>query len=156
MGVTPDDGELYAKHSEELIRFATVLAGPSSAEDVVASAVLRVFSSPRWAEVEERRAYLFKAVLLEARQQYRSTQRRLRREVRAADHNQQTEAETVRPEVLEALLRLTVRQRAVIYLTYWLDLEVQEVARRLNVSQRTCQRELTTARRRMEALLNES
>ena len=33
---------------EELTRFAAMIAGPSAAEDVVSSAVVRVFSSPRW------------------------------------------------------------------------------------------------------------
>ncbi|HVM14687.1 MAG TPA: LytR C-terminal domain-containing protein [Egibacteraceae bacterium] len=38
------DGEVYEKYADELIRFATVLAGPSNARDVLADAVLRVFT----------------------------------------------------------------------------------------------------------------
>ena len=150
--MTFDDAELYEKHAGELIRFATALVGPSSAEDVLSAAVLRVFSSPSWARVTEKRAYLFRAVLSEAHQQHRSTQRRLRREAAAAREVPAAGA-SIRPEVLDALLRLTARQRAVVYLTYWLDHRPDEVATELEVSRRTVERELTTARRHMEVLL---
>ena len=56
-------------------------------------------------------------------------------------------------DVLDALRRLSVRQRAVIYLTYWLGMRADEVARTLDVSLRTVERELTSARGRLEVLL---
>src|SRR5215213_3062323 len=62
------DGDVYARHASELVRFATVLAGPSGADDLVASAVLKAFTNPGWADVQNRRAYLYRAVLNEARQ----------------------------------------------------------------------------------------
>ncbi|HEV3401156.1 MAG TPA: hypothetical protein VG078_04995 [Acidimicrobiales bacterium] len=40
-----------------------------------------------------------------------------------------------------------------IYLIYWLDEQPVEVARCLDTSKRTVERELTTARHRLEALL---
>jgi RNA polymerase sigma-70 factor (ECF subfamily) len=150
--VREEDAELYRKHADELIRFAAVVAGPSSADDVVSAAVLRVFASSAWPTVVERRAYLYRAVLHEARQQHRSTERRLRREARAAAREAESPA-LVRAEVLDALRRLTVRQRAIVFLTYWADLSVIDVAERLGVSRRTVERELTTARARMEVLL---
>ncbi|HEX2273352.1 MAG TPA: RNA polymerase sigma factor [Acidimicrobiales bacterium] len=146
------DGETYEKHAEELVRFATLLVGPGGAEDLVAGAVLRAFSSPSWPSVTEPRAYLYRTVLNEARQLRRSTQRRLRREAAAA-RSERLHVPLVRPEVLDALRRLTVRQRAVIYLTYWLDEPPAEVARWLGTSRRTVERELTAARHRLEALL---
>jgi RNA polymerase sigma factor (sigma-70 family) len=63
------------------------------------------------------------------------------------------DGQQVRVEVLEALRRLGVRQRAVIFFTYWHDLESTEVARLLGISSRTVQRELTAARRHLEVLL---
>ena len=43
--------------------------------------------------------------------------------------------------------------RAVVYLTYWMGVDAAEIARGLAVSVRTVERELTTARRRLEVLL---
>lgn len=150
--VRDTDAETYEKHAEELVRFATVLVGPGGAEDLVSGAVLRALSSPSWPTVTEPRACLYRTLLNEARQLRRSTQRRLRREAVAA-RSERVDVPHVRPEVLDALRRLTVRQRAVIYLTYWLDEAPTEVARWLGASKRTVERELTTARHRLEALL---
>jgi len=44
--------------------------------------------------------------------------------------------------------------RAVIHLTYWADLEPQQVADTLGTSLRTVERELTNARTRLEAILS--
>ena len=59
----------------------------------------------------------------------------------------------MRTEVIDAVRRLSVRQRAVVYMTYWLDATANDVALDLGVSVRTVERELTTARRRLEVLL---
>lgn len=50
------DEELYAKHADELIRFATSLVGPTVAADVVADAVVRTMSSSRWPDVTHAQA----------------------------------------------------------------------------------------------------
>ncbi len=50
---------------------------------------------------------------------------------------------------MRALKTLTVRQRAVIHLTYWADLAPQVVADTLDTSLRTVERELATARTRL-------
>jgi len=146
------DEEAYDKYAVELVRFAAAVAGPSSAEDVLASAVLNAISSPRWPAIENRRAYLYRAVFNEAVKVRRSTERRLKRELRAADR----EGFEVSPsdrDVIAALLQLTVRQRAVVYLTYWLDLSTTDVASATGLSPRSVQRDLAAARRRMEELL---
>ena len=148
------DVELYEKHSDELIRFAAVLVGPAAAEDVLAEAVLRACASPGWPEVADRRAYLFRSVLNQARQQRRSDQRRqLREEQVAADRVVVPDISGVRAEVLAAMRRLTHLQRAVVFFTYWQDLEATEVAALLHVSSRTVERHLAIARRRLEVLL---
>lgn len=150
--VGSSDAEVYAKYASELTGLAAATVGPFDAEDVVAAAVLRAMSSSTWPAVDNRRAYLYRAVLNEALNVKRATARRLRREARAA----QAEHEDMKPsdhDVLAALARLSVRQRAVVYLTYWIDLPVQEVAEMLGVSERSVQRELTHERRRMKELL---
>ncbi len=49
------DADVYARHAPELVRFATVLAGPSGADDLVASAVLKAFTNPGWSGVQNQR-----------------------------------------------------------------------------------------------------
>ncbi len=146
--------EHYEKYRDELIRFAAALVGPSGAEDVMTNAVVRAFSSRHWPAVSERRAYLYQAIVNEARHQHRSTQRRLRREsVAAPTVSTLSDSPVVHAEVLAAMRQLSVRQRAVVFLTYWQELTATEVADGLDLSTRTVERELTTARRRLEALL---
>jgi RNA polymerase sigma factor (sigma-70 family) len=139
------DAEIYARHAAELVRFATALAGPSGADDLVATAVLKAFTNPGWPQVQNRRAYLYRAVLNEARQEGRSTVRRLRREQVAAPH-ELSDHRSVRPEVMAAMRRLDTRQRAIVFFTYWQDRTASEIADELGITVRTVQRELADAR----------
>ena len=151
--MTPHDAEIYRKYSDDLIRFASGLVGPSGAEDVVANAVLRAISSAQWKAVDNQRAYLYRSVLNEAHSQHRSTQRRLAREIKAQQRHD-TSDQPVDLDVLVALRKISERQRAVIHLTYWEDLTTGDIASLLDLSVRTIERELTLARRRLEALLS--
>lgn len=147
------DEEIYGKYADELLRFASTLVGPSLADDVLSRAVMRSFSSPGWATVEHPRAYLYRTVLNEARQIGRSDRRRVLREERSAPIERMDDRH-VRVEVLDALRRLSLRQRAVIFLTYWGDLAVDDVARTLDISTSTVERELRHARRSLKELLS--
>lgn len=153
-----DDAAIYARHADELTRFATMLVGPSGAEDVVADAVVRVFRSRSWRRVTAKRPYLFKAVYREAQMRHRSARRRLARELASSAGEPPPAHEAVTAAVLDrdllaALLALTVRQRAAVFLTHWLDDPPDAVARALHVTVRTVQRDLATAYRRLEELL---
>jgi RNA polymerase sigma-70 factor (ECF subfamily) len=147
------DEELYGKHAEELIRFATTLVGPSLAEDVVANAVVRAMTAPAWPSVTEPRAYLFRSVLNEARGLGRSNRRRAHREEVAA-RSELTEEPMVSLEVRDAMARLSLRERSVLYLAYWHELSVDEIARTLGISRRSTERALTDARRTLEDRLS--
>jgi RNA polymerase sigma factor (sigma-70 family) len=147
------DDEVYARHGAELVRFATVLIGPSGADDLVAETAFKVFASSAWRQVNHQRAYLFRAVLNEARQRERSAARRLRRE-RLAASPERVDAPVVRPEVIEAMRGLQPRQRAIVYFVYWEDREVSEVADHLDVSVRTVQRDLVAAREHLREALS--
>lgn len=142
----------YTKYADEMVRFASAIVGPSGADDVAANALTRVLTGDAWRSARNLRAFLFRSVVNEARSQHRSTQRRLAREVRQSRSDRPAEP-SVRIEVLDAIRRLTERQRAVVYLTYWLDHAPIEIAEVLGVSMRTVERELTVARRRLEVLL---
>ena len=147
------DGGIYSKHADELTRFATGLVGPSNAADVVSEAVLRCMHSQRWAQVTEKRAYLFRCVYNEAVRFHRSADRRRSREERAA-LPEPVYPQEVRPEVLSAVARLSVRQRAVIVLTYWDDLDPGAIARLLGISDGSVRRHLARARSRLKEVLD--
>lgn len=146
------DAEVYRQYAEELVQFATGLVGPSDAPDVVMDSVLRAFASPGWSRVQERRAYLYRCVLNAARSHQRATLARRARERRAAvsDIALQVYPDT---DVLAAIERLSIRQRAVVMLTYWDDLGVTEVAATLGVSDGSVRRHLARARARLREVM---
>jgi RNA polymerase sigma factor (sigma-70 family) len=139
------DEEVYAKYAGELIRFATGLVGPSEAEDVVSGAVLSAMYSKRWPSVHNRRAYLYQSVLNEARQNWRASARRRAREAKASPREEWS-TENLNPEVLDVVRGLSTRQRAVIVLTYWSDLEPARVSALLGISEGAVKRHLARAR----------
>ena len=146
--------QIYRAHATELVRYANSLVGPSDAADVVSAAVLKSFTSRGWPNVENPRAYLYKAVLNEVRSQHRSTMRRRARELRAAPA-ETAEMPTVRPDVLEALSKLSPRQRAVAYLTYIEDLDETTVAETLDISTGSVRKHLGRARAKLRVMLDE-
>lgn len=146
------DERLYREHGRELIRFATSLAGPSRAEDVVASGVMKAMTARAWPTVSEPRAYLFRAVLNEAHGVGRSEQRRSAREARAAQ-SERSDVSTVALKVRDVMARLSLRERSVLYLAYWMDLSVEEIASTLRISLRSTERALQSARQKLEETL---
>jgi hypothetical protein len=59
--------EVFARHGIELTRFATSLVGPTDAQDVVSDALVRAMWSDGWGDVGNQRAYLYRAVVSQAR-----------------------------------------------------------------------------------------
>jgi RNA polymerase sigma factor (sigma-70 family) len=147
MTTTQTDTDVYREHALELTRYATVLVGPDDAPDIVTDAVLRAFSSPNWRVVENRRAYLYRAVLNHANSFHRSTSRRRRRETVVALRSPSV---AVDPEpsidAHEALQTLSSQQRAVIYLSYWEDRTAADIAELLDISQGSVRKQLARGR----------
>lgn len=148
-----EDEALYARHSAEWMRFAATLVGPSAAEDLVSIAVTRSLASPRWPQVENKRAYVYRTLFNCAHSDRHATQRRLRREAMVASPEAFDQPVADRA-VFDALRQLTVRQRAVIHLTYWDDLAPDAIAVVLDTSRRTVERDLTTARAQLKEALS--
>ena len=148
------DAEIYSEHSLALIGFATVLVGPDDAPDIVSSAVLRALRSPGWSGVANHRAYLHQAVANEARNFKRGQMRRRQREARVA-HGEIVYPPEAHPEVLQAVRKLSVRQRAVVYLTYWEDMTDQMTADYLDISAGSVRRHLARARHHLRRVLDE-
>jgi len=152
--VDEHDAEFLEKHADELTRFATAVVGPSEAPDVVSEAFLRCVVSRRWPTVSDRRAYLYRAVLNEALATRRSLTRRRQRD-RHAILAEPVSEEVPSYEVLDAVRRLSVRQRAVVVLTYWQDLGPASVAGLLGVSEGAVRRHLARARAHLKEYLDD-
>lgn len=144
------DEELYAKCSDRLVRFAATIVGPADAEDVMIDGVVAAMTSRRWGAVDDRIAYLYRSVLNAGRMKLRSDGRRRSREELSTSAHARTVApgtpESV-PEVRAAVAGLSARQRAVIFLTYWEDLDERAVADRLGIGVGSVRRHLHRARR---------
>lgn len=152
--MTLSDTELYRRHADELIRYATVLVGPADAPDVVTDAVLAAFRSPGWRDVDQPRAYLYRCVLNTATSWRRTDDRRRRREEVVG---RQAVASAPPPDgavdVHRALAHLTPQQRAVIFLAYWEDLTPPQIASTLGVSEGTVRKQLARARAELRKVI---
>ncbi|MBT8217830.1 MAG: RNA polymerase sigma factor [Acidimicrobiia bacterium] len=146
--------EAFEKHVGELTRFASGLVGPWEAEDVVAEACLKAFASPKWNAITHQRAYLYRSVMNHARMRRRASLRRRTREARAARPEGEFPIE-LDPDVLDAVKRLSVRQRAVTFLTYWEDLRPVDIAARLGISAGSVRRHLHRAHVRLREVIDD-
>lgn len=152
--MTDRDAEIYEKHAEELLRFATVLVGPDTAPDVLSTAILHAIGAKAWPELSNRRAYLFRCVLNEARSNQRSSFRRRRLEMRLAPPESINDPEPSF-DFATAIMRLSPRQRAVVYLSYWEDLSNEEIASMLDITLGSVHRHLARARSHLRRLLSD-
>lgn len=138
------DAEVYRKHRDDLLRYATSLVGASSAEDVLSTVVLRTIRRQPLSEIENPRAYLMKSVLNECRSIWRRRAPGLTERV----HSTQLPVEVV--ETLEVIMRLPVQERAAVYLFYWEDHPVAQIAELMGIREGTVKRYLFNARNRLK------
>jgi RNA polymerase sigma-70 factor (ECF subfamily) len=150
----PSDAAVYAALAPELTRFATALVGPGDAADVLSTAVVKALASPTWPAITNRRAYLYRAVFNAAQTHRRRRRLHLERDDRAAS-SPHWDLPNLHPEVRAAVRQLSVRQRAVIVLTYWADMDPGGVADHLGISDGAVRRHLARARSRLREALNE-
>ena len=144
------DAEIYDRHRDALIRYASALVGPSHAEDILSTVVLRTLSRRTLASLDRPDAYLYRAVLNESRSRMRRIQ-----PVELPAEIGQFEDPDVDHSVLEAVLRLPTQQRAATYLVYWADCSVAEASRLMGVREGTVKRYLHDARRNLRRSLPE-
>ena len=150
------DGDFYRKHAAEVLRLSSSLVGPADAEDVVVTAFLDVTRSRRWVDLtdEEKRRYLYRAVVNQARSWARSNSRRQRREALWAATEIAGPEYTPRPEVWAAVSKLSPRQRASVFLVYWSDLTAEDAARTLGITSASVRRHLARARQSLRRTLD--
>lgn len=145
--------DAYRQHRAGLIRFATVLVGPDAAQDVVSSALVRLLASPP-RRLERPKGYLYQAVANQARNHKRGEARRRRRQERVAGVEPMSAMPEPYPDVREAIERLSVRQRAVVYLSYWEDLTAEAIAAHLGIGVGSVHRHLARAKRHLRRALH--
>lgn len=148
-----DNEQVYRAYAAELTRYATGLVGPFDAADVVTDACLKAFESKGWRDVANRRAYLYRTVLSVAADHHRSTLSRRLREMKAA-MPESTAPTEIDIDVLAAVDRLSIQQRAAVVLTYWADLPAETVAQRMGISTGAVKRHLARARKRLQEWLS--
>jgi RNA polymerase sigma factor (sigma-70 family) len=150
------DREIYEEVRGSVMRFAASLVGPDDSADVVSEAVVRTLRRGPLTSLDNPRAYLMQAVLNTARDRGR----RLTRERTAiARHAGMREAVPVvgidSPELTETVIRLSVQQRAAIFLVYFEDMAPSDAADVLGVRPATLRRYLLLARRKLRGWLDE-
>lgn len=153
--------EAYAKWSQELVGYATVLVGGDDAADVVADAfAVLLVRSTQLDQVAAPRGFLFRCVLNSARMHHRSRSRRASREDRAVTQSRRIDPPDTVVDVVEggavllAVGSLSTQQRAIVYFAYWEDLSAAKIADRLGVSVGTVKRQLSRARSRLNKELS--
>jgi RNA polymerase sigma factor (sigma-70 family) len=151
---------VYEQHAERLTRLATVLVGPDDASDLVVDTVRRVFSNrsatgqQTWQSLPDLDAYLTRSLVNAAMSHHRSTGRRRRREERAAPSDVVAPIDPTNAlDVRKALVGLSPQQRAIVFLAYWDDLTIPQIANRLDVSEGTIRRQLARAKTRLREVL---
>lgn len=144
--------QLWREHAPELLRFATVLVGPSDAHDLVVEAVLKASDSLALGDVRNRRAYLFRAVSNRAHDLRRSRERRWVRDLAAIGPPAGAPPDSF-VDVRRAVAELSLSQRAVVYFVYWEDLTERDTAALLQVSPGTVRRHLFRARNQLRKAL---
>lgn len=143
------DEAIWNKYRDELVRYGSILVGSDDAEDLLSTVVVRILARGTLAGLDDPRSYLYRSVLNEARSLMK--QRNRRRYLPEADV---VLPAGVDPEILHAVLALPSRQKAAVYLTYWRDLPVAEVAQLMGCSPGSVKRHLHTARKRLREVFD--
>lgn len=145
------DEAIYRQHKYDLIRYATILVGPSDAEDVLSTVIARVYKSRRTlSDLDAPRPYLMKAVFHESLDRRKKKQKQ---ELPLMDHA--IDPVKSRPEVLDAVAALPIQQRAAIFLSYWVGMNSNEAAELMGCRPATVRRYVHLAKKKLEAVLDD-
>lgn len=154
--------DAYRAWAADLVAFASTITGHDAAADAVAEVFQRLLADPsRWESVRDPRRYLFRCVVNAARASGRSDGRRRVREDRVwsseVRHRRRDVGELsvlVDDRIGAAVAALSPQQRSIVFLTYWLDEPVPQVAEILGVRPGTVRRQLARARARLRGELS--
>lgn len=149
--------DLWRQHVSDLTRFAALIVGPHDAHDVVSIAFHRVTRRlDTGLKPDNVRAYVMRTITNVAADQNRTRRRQQARDLRAAAGSPTTTAEPSSPDLdlRIAVAELSVQQRAVVYFTYWDDLDSRQISRLLDIEPATVRRHLTRARQQLRKELS--
>jgi RNA polymerase sigma factor (sigma-70 family) len=114
--------DLYRREQPELVRLAVLLVGsPEVAADLVQDCFVRLH--PKWAKVEDHRAYLRRSVVNACHSHHRGLRRFRRLDLRPSEP-----AELGARELSDALAALPDRQRAALVLRFYAGLPDADIA----------------------------
>ena len=107
---------LWREHSQALLGYATILIGPSDANDIVVEAFMRAAPAVARGDVDHPRAWFIRAVTNQAHDLRRARRRRWKRDLAALTEAAATETNEF-VDVQRAVAALSLSQRAVVYLS---------------------------------------
>jgi RNA polymerase sigma factor (sigma-70 family) len=159
--------DVYTEHHLALLRFARLVAGDRHvAEDAVADVFARLLNRRNWLQADDMGRYLRRCVANELRGRWRKERRRAvvwdrfhrgagasGAETAVEDH---TDASNQRQRIEAALVKLPVRQRAVVVLRLYEDRSEAETAEILGVALGTVKATYAQARANLSELLREA
>jgi RNA polymerase sigma-70 factor, ECF subfamily len=151
-GLVVGDSEIYEAVRWDLMRYATALVGPGSAEDVVSAVVTRVLARRGGlAGLRDPKPYLMRSVLNEVRSRHR---------VRSRQPWVAMGQDTVRAvdgpiDVFGVIERLPPRQRAAAFLVFCEEYTPTEAASVMDCRPATVRRYLHLARQKLREVLDE-
>lgn len=149
--------ELERTRRGRLIGFATILAGPDAAEDLVQDAVISTFSRHRgFASVEQAESYVRRAIASRFVDSMRHARSRARWEQRAAVPEAVADAADrveTNSAALAALRTLPPRVRACVALRFLEDMSVRDTAAALRLSEGAVKRYVSDGLRELNGLL---
>lgn len=150
-------GAVYEANARRLTRLAVLLVGEADAHDLVADSVWRAVRSAGWPTVVAKDAYLTRSLVNLSRDRRRQADRRGRRERRSAvvrdlahDHVDDVQRSLV---VRAAMAELGSEQLVVVFLHYWDDMTLAQIADHLGLRLGTVRSHLHRAKQRLRPLL---
>jgi RNA polymerase sigma factor (sigma-70 family) len=149
--VVADHTRWWQDHGPAVVRYATLLVGPNDAADITAIAFGKV-TQPHRVAIGDVRSYWMRAVFTVAQDQQRSRRRRQIRDLHAVLPTTTAMPDT-QVDIRRAVASLSVQQRAVVYFTYWEDLDSTQIAVMLGIDAATVRRHLSRARARLRKVL---
>ncbi len=147
--------QLFRKNADSLHRLARLLVGPADAEDVLAEAMLKLIASVDLNGVDAPDGYLYRMVVNEAKMFNRSRSRSRRRDNRSYKLKDAEIGPEARPDVVDAVASLSLNQRAVVFCTYWEDMDRAATAERLGIAPGTVASHLFRAKRTLARRLKD-
>lgn len=151
-----NDRDIYEALGGDLVLLATVLVGPDDASDVVSRVVTRRLAQGPLSELRDPRQYLMRGVVNESKNVHRSRSRSTSAiERMGGPVNVRDVAEGRFPDVTQQVMELPDRQRAAVFLVYWMGLSTPEAAKVLGCRSGTVRRYLSVARDKLRETLDE-